>query len=363
MIVRILSLSLLIFLVPVALAQSSEDYSVEELLAQGDVAYNRDDCLFAQYVYGLALEREPDNEEARLSLGRAFACQNAFDQAIEQYQKVIDAGTESAEPYILLAKVYEQQYAFDSSRYSDRLMDALEVLERAERLDSDNAQVYNTRGVIYYFLGNYEEAKNNLEKAISLAQGDFDDIDLAAMQVNLGKTYGRLGKTQLAQTALRRAVTLNPSSASAHNNLGWLTYQLGNCEDAIFELSQAVSLDPGSLDAVANLGIALFECDQVEAAIPHLQTAIDLGGLLLPPLYTYLARAYLQQGRVDDAVLEAQKGALLPPQSAEAYYWLGQAWQARGEGNDLESARGAYQNCLEINPNYSACQEALSSLP
>jgi protein O-GlcNAc transferase len=183
------------------------------------------------------------------------------------------------------------------------------------------------------------------------------------IQVNLGKTYRDLGQLEQARTAFRRAVVLDPASASAHNNLGNVSFRLDDCAGAEYELSQAVSLAPNSLSAMSQLAIVLFECGEVAASIPRFEQALTLeGAVFAPPLYTYLSRAYLDQGRVEDAVRRAQQGALLPPESAEAHYHLGRAYVARNAAGDGEAARRAFQRALELDPGLAEAQQALNAL-
>ena len=56
------------------------------------------------------------------------------------------------------------------------------------------------------------------------------------------------------------------------------------------------------------------------------------------PAYTYLARLELEAQSFDRAVTQAAKGALLLD-DAEAYYWLGEAYRARGGTASDGSAR------------------------
>ena len=182
------------------------------------------------------------------------------------------------------------------------------------------------------------------------------------MHINLGKTYRQLGQLQEAETAFKRAVTLDPASAQAHNELGDTYFRLENCEDAEFELTQGDESGPQQPLRGGKPRHRAFECGDVAGSVPRLQQAITLGGVNLPPLYTYLARAYLQQGRAADAVTEAQKGALLPPVTAEGFYWLGQAYEARGEAGDAARAADAYGRALEIDPEYGPARDAQSAL-
>src|SRR5690606_30264294 len=158
---------------------------------------------------------------------------------------------------------------------------------------------------------------------------DLDNLEKSTLQVNLGRVYRDTGELELAQQAFRRAVVLDPTSAAAHNNLGDMAFRLGDCSTAEYELAQAVNLAPSNLSAASNLGIVLFECGEVQASLPRLQEAVQLNGaVFLPPLFTYLARAHLETGQVDEAIRRAQHGVLLsePNPTADAYYWLGQAY-------------------------------------
>src|SRR5690606_15766739 len=246
------------------------------------------------------------------------------------------------------------------------LADALDTIRRAEAIAANDPRVQNLKGLVLYQLGDLQQAREALEQAVTLAATSqtLENRDRSIVQVNLGRVYRDLGELELAQQTFRRAVVLDPTSAQAHNHLGFTSYRLGDCETAEYELSQAVNLDPNSLDAAANLGIVLFECGNVQASLPRLERAVQMdGAVFLPPLFTYLARAYLETGQVDEAIRRAQHGALLSvPPSAEAYYWLGQSYQRRGQSDDAQLARDAYQRAVEIDPNFTAAQEALRSL-
>jgi Flp pilus assembly protein TadD len=365
-ILRIRALPLVIFvllLAPAAWAQDAEP-SAADYIATGQ-AYLRQDCQIAQFAFQAALRQEPDNQDAMLGKGEALVCQGQFELGIDEFRKVLQANPNSVRARIQLALAYNEQYQQDPARYAGRLTDALEILRIAAGLDRANPEVHNAKGIVLYQSGAYAEAQSAFEQAISLAtQAGFANPALSTMNVNLGKSLRELGQLERARTAFRRAVMLNPADASAHNNLGQVLFTLGDCENAVYELAQAVSLNPASVDAAANLAISTFECGDVEGSIPLLKRAIDGGGgLLFPPLYTYLARAYLEQGRANEAVAEATKRALLPPATPEGFYWLGRAYEARAQANDREAAQRNYQRCLELDPNFSECRQALDALP
>lgn len=365
-ILRIRALPLVIIFVLVAHAAWAQDgeLSAENYIATGQT-FLRQDCQLAQFAFQAALRQEPNNQDAMLGKGEALVCQGQFELGIDEFRKVLQANPNSIRARVQLALAYNEQYQQDPAAFAGRLTDALELLRIAEGLDRTNPEVHNAKGIVLYQSGEYAQAQSAFEQAISLAtQAGFANPALSTMNVNLGKSLRELGQLERALTAFRRAVMLNPADASAHNNLGQIHFALGDCDSAVYELSQAVSLNPTSVDAAANLAISTFECGDVDGSVPLLKRAIDGGGgLLFPPLYTYLARAYLEQGRAADAVAEATKRALLPPATPEGFYWLGRAYEARAQANDREAARRNYQRCLELDPNFSECRQALDALP
>jgi len=353
-----LFLTLLAFGIGFAAAQeTATDY-----IQGGNDYLSAGDCQFAQYYFQEALDLEADNIDAALGKGRALVCQGAYPTGIEEFQRVIGLNPSSIKAHIYLAQAYRSQYESDPNTYGARLSDALGIVENAEQIDANNPELLNVKGVVFFRLGNMEEARTALERAVTLSS-EMSTQDQATMQINLGKTYLQLDEMDLALQAFKRAVSLDPANASAHNNVGATYFALGDCEQGIYELTQAVNLQPNSVDAAFNLGRALFDCEQVDASVPRFEAAIEVPGALnIPELYTYLSRAYVLQGRFDEAVVRAQQGALLPPTTAEALFHLGQAYEARGRASDTDDAIEAYKSALELDPEFSAAQTALERL-
>lgn len=353
----------LLCLAGLALAQTPEG-SVNTQLRDGNYYFAQGDCALAQYFYQEALKGNPELVEALVGKGRALACQGAYGSAVEAFREAIDASPNYTPAHVQLALAYQNQYLNDPITYGGRLADALDIMTRAEQVDPNDATIQNTKGILYFESGSLDQARSSLERAVELATGSgLSSRERSVIQVNLGRTYRDLGLLELAQAAFRRAVVLDPASASAHNNLGHVAYRLGDCDSAEYELSQAVSLAPNSLSTVSQLATALFECGDVAGSLPHFEHALTLdGAVFAPPLYTYLARAYQAQGRLADAVRFAQQGALLLPHTADAYYHLGQIYLARNAAGDVEAARDAFEYALELDPGYTDATQALNSL-
>ena len=346
-----------------ATAQEASGNDTATNITNGQLFLNTGDCELAQYYFREALRTEPSNAEALLGNGRALSCRFAYDLAIESLRQAIDADPNLTLAYVHLALAYQSQYNEDPVRYANMLNEALTVLGNAERIAPDDAQVQNTKGVILFQLGQLDNARQALEHAVQAAQSDENITNRmqSVIHVNLGKTYRDLGNLDQAVSSFRRAVVLDPVSAGAHSNLGNALYRTGDCQAAEYELQQAVSIDPQSLSAVSDLAITLFECGNVTGSVPYFEQAVQLdGAIFLPPLYTYLSRGLVELGRYDEAVRRAVGGASLYPETADARYWLGAAYCARGELGDDGLAMDAFNSALELDPAYQPALDAVA---
>ncbi len=290
--------------------------------------------------------------------GQALVCEGSFDEGITTLQSAIDGDPERPDAYLRLVSAYLAQYQSAPQTYEARLGEALSALEQAERAGAQGAEIFNLRGVVYYRQNDLPRARDALERAVEL------DGSVADYHENLGLTYMGLGDFEAATQTLRRAVTLDPESAFARNQLGSSYLLLGRCDDAVFELEQALALAPEQIEVNFNLGRAMFDCGDVSASRQFFEKVVALEITAFPPAHTYLARINLQEQKYNAAVTSATLGAL-SSNAAEPYYWLGKAYEARGETAsdgtpDADKAREAYERALEIDESFAPAQEALN---
>jgi len=348
---------LLPLLLPLGAAQEIADRSTPELLRFGRALYERGECFSSRYLFQQVLEREPQNAAALSGKGQALICEGSFDEGVRTLEEVTQLTPNRAEAFVQLASAYLEQYRHDPELHGSRLEDALSALDRAEAKGADRAATANLRGVARYRQNDLPGARDALLEATRLRNG------VADYHRNLGLVYLELGDTEAAVETLRRAVSLEPDNAAARNQLGAAYLKLGRCDDAVFELEQAVTLAPDEAAVNLNLGRALFECKDFEAARAYFEKVVALEPTAFAPAYTYLARLDLEAENFDSAVTQATKGALLPPANAEAYYWLGQAYEARGGVSDSDKARDAFERALELDASFEPARAALDQTP
>jgi tetratricopeptide (TPR) repeat protein len=148
------------------------------------------------------------------------------------------------------------------------------VETRAERVETDatakletnpnDAAALNSRGVARLFLGKYQEAYGDLNRAVLLKP------DNAAYQANLGSAMWKLGRYEDALSAERVAVKLDNKNFTAQYQMGRFLLRLGGSArvaEAVEHLRRAIEIDPKEYDVRFEL-IAAYRVlnDKVQAS-------------------------------------------------------------------------------------------------
>ena len=160
-----------------------------------------------------------------------------------------------------------------------------------------------------------EELNESLEQARLLLGMAGENVAHTVIAYNaLALTYYKMGKYELAETALHKAAELDPKSAFVWNNLGLVAFERGHDQEAFLDFQKASELDPKYVQARLN----------------------KAGRLLLTAATTKKART------------SSKRAVEIDPNDAEARWLLGVA--ARDGKFDL--ARKAYERALDIEPDY-----------
>ncbi len=179
---------------------------------------------------------------------------------------------------------------------------------------------------------------------------------------NLGAALQAEGKLDEATIHLRRAVTVSPASATAHNTLGSALQGTGDLDGGIREYREALRLRPDDFDARYNLGQALLAGGHADEGIGELREALrirpeDAGG------HAQLGAALLTDsadpahpGRLAEAIEECRRAVAIDPEHASARFNLGQALARRG---DLEAAARELGEALRLRPDDADTLDAL----
>ena len=141
------------------------------------------------------MRQQPKDPAALTRLARLQAREGQAGQAIETYQKAIDANPLFAPALRDLALVYSARAADDSK--------AFDMAAKARQAYPDDAELAKTFGILNFKRGLYPQSAELLNQAAGSRRNDAD------IQLYLGKSYQQLKRWDECKSALERALALN----------------------------------------------------------------------------------------------------------------------------------------------------------
>jgi tetratricopeptide (TPR) repeat protein len=345
--------------------------------------------------------------EAMLSRAEALVEGHRYDEAVSELgaarAAVHAAGIEELEVRALNCEAWARMERGEVKRAVALLLDARELVEGSPFSDVDRAEVLFRLGVCRYKLSSistatglfdealslaegaglpcdllradilgwrsrcyrrqrdWEAAREDVERALELAEGIKDPRTAANVYFQASLIAEREGHWPLARTYAERAKACYEAVADRENvgrllnNLGGLTYLLGKPDEAIAYLKDALRmlLEQGSDVEAAHVICSLAEvhlgAGQTAQAEVQARKALELLGERTDYLYEIgtaqltLGRSLLEQDRLEEArrILLAADGSFeqLASVSHRAAVWVAMGDVATREGDDRDAAR------------------------
>lgn len=301
-----------------------------------------------------ALALNPNLGAGHVCLGNVLNGTGKYQQATEQFQQALEAGSHNEEVWRGLADAYTNLGNFSAAE---------ETYKKAIELRPNYWAVYNWLGVFYYKQARYDESAQVLLKASQLAPDNY------SAYATLGGAYVTLGRYDDAIKAFRRAIDLRPDN-DAYNNLGYTYILMHRYPEAINALQTGVKLNEREWETWGNLGDALYwspdrrneAAGNYEKAISLLKAAIQVNPKDSTAL-AYLADFSAMLGDRDAAMEYLHRAQEVAPsdgevlfRSAIVYNHFGQTEQAL---TYLKNAadRGYSRAIIKDTPDFAALQQ------
>jgi tetratricopeptide (TPR) repeat protein len=136
--------------------------------------------------------KQEDKDYANFVAGSIYERQKKYDLAEEYFHKVLASDPKSAQALNYLGYMLADR--------GTRLEEALGYIRRAVALDPQNGAYLDSLGWVYYRLGNYDLAEENLRRASEKIGSD------PTVQAHLGDLYQKTGHLKLATAHWQRAL-------------------------------------------------------------------------------------------------------------------------------------------------------------
>jgi tetratricopeptide (TPR) repeat protein len=254
------------------------------------------------------------------------------------------------------------------------LNEALSLAERSGMpADSLRSNILSWRSRCWRRMRDYEAAREDIERALQLAQDADDPRVIGAAYFQASMVADREGHWVLARTYAEKARTAYEELADKvnvgrlTNNLGGLNFLLGKTDEAVTLLKEAFSIAlengiaPDAAQAVSSLAqINLRTGDPVKAAeqAEHAIALLDGHEDFLDEIgnaHLVLGRALLEQDKIDEAEAAFTAAEASFDQLGSASHRAA-AWVARG---DLATRRGDDRLAAHL---YRSAAEALQDV-
>jgi tetratricopeptide (TPR) repeat protein len=132
---------------------------------RGEFAYSNEDYDQAIAEYNMAIQHDPDYQEAFMGRGLAYAANGKYDQAIKSYNHAVELNALDAEIY------YNRGLAYYNKGDASH---AIADFGMALHLNPQDAVACYNRGLVYLENGLYDNAIADYDRAIELDPQDAD---------------------------------------------------------------------------------------------------------------------------------------------------------------------------------------------
>lgn len=272
-----------------ALEKYNEALSRNPLLSRvhmnkGIIFLRKKEYALAEKEFGLELKKNPQEDRAYNNLSVVYLMLKLYDKAIQSARKAIELKVYYPEAYMNLALAYIGKGDYQKAKEvvesglrnvhpfleADYLLG--EIYQAEGRLDSANQAYEKVLSV-----DPFSDVAYNLETLSSMKDLEMEYKDIKAKAYfNLGTLDVQQGEVDLAESHLKRAISLKPDFAEAYANLGTLYDNTRRFSQAIPPLEKAVSLDPQDPIYHYNLGLAYAKSNRLEEAKEEFQQSLKI---------------------------------------------------------------------------------------
>lgn len=190
------------------------------------------------------IESDEKNDLAHYERGVIAISEGDYESGIYHFEKALSYTSDDHE---MKFNIYDVLAAYG---YADKGREYLDSMLNDEKALSEYEQ-----GLIFFRLGQYDDARNHLESA---KQEERDkQADIVYM---LGRTYEMLGDSNYAGVLYSEYLTKNPSNALIYNQLGLSKLAAGDAQGAILAFETGLELnDPSMKQALSYNRIVAYE--------------------------------------------------------------------------------------------------------
>lgn len=222
----------------------------------------------------------------------------------------------------------------------DHLQEAVSILESILKRDPGNVTAWNTAGLVYTKLQDYQAAEQAFEAGLKYSRG-------AELYFGLATAQSHLGKSEEASQNYQKAIMLDPRYREAYMSWAEMELSLDHPDSSAQILDQAISQQIHDPRLLVMRGRISAQRKEYESAVRYYEMAVKQDNQS-EEAHSELGHAYYKLHQIDPAITHFQKALSIQPGNpwtlkALAYIYL-------HEKRDQGRAREYYEKALLLDP-------------
>jgi tetratricopeptide (TPR) repeat protein len=324
----------------------------------GEHSYKSENYEEAERLLGKALEISPDDQTVCRLLAWTLEARGKYEEAASIFRKyahslmLFDEFDEALEALNHSLQVKQDDFKtlslkadilLEKSQYED----ALEILKSLLGKDPDDAwAVLGAIGATLYEMGRYEEALEELDRALASASEDERPMAARSSALVKGAALQALGRHKEALDEFDKALEASTDDVFILGSKSLSLNALGNREEALYLLDKALSMSPDDLFTLTLKEQVLTDLGRDEEALDILLHITEAHPSLGWPLIK-LSDALIDFERYDEALEAIDKALEVSPDDAYALGTRGQILYAQDK---TQEAVELLKRAAELDP-------------
>jgi tetratricopeptide (TPR) repeat protein len=262
--------------------------------------------IFVSGNFLIAQEANPSSSYYHFSLAKLYHLNEAYSEAIKEFEKALEEDPESVALHAEFAKSLIQM---------GEIKRAVEICQKAEALDPLNPEPYNILGSIYYSYGGRTSQMKDKALAEFTKVLELDPDHLEAL-LSVADLHREAGRFEEAAEVYARVREVAPGRFGAYFFGAQALAQLEMPEEAIQILERGLRIRDDVPDYLLLLGGLYEETDQLEKAIELYEKGLESISKPDLRLNHRTGLALMSAGRFAEAIPLLEKLAGISPEAS-----------------------------------------------
>ena len=251
--------------------------SLDFIFERANSALITQDFAYAERLLTNALKKHPnilpnDKEKIENLLARIYGDEGDLERSLAAYLRLYEREPDNIELMLNLGRTY---------RHLGRYEDALKILEKAKDIGGDTDEVLYNLAKTYKRMREYDKAADYFSRAIEVKP------DHAHAYDRLGNLYVLTGETDKAIEIYKKGLRVDPNHPYLNFHLAGLLHQEKRYEEAIVYYNSALRINPVWSEVLAGIAAAYLQLDKLDDALNTYRSLLRITGENAP-LYTEL---------------------------------------------------------------------------